>query len=66
LSSFDFLGLGQMPNIKDTSRSALEFYGCGSCGPRGFYGTMDLHLKFETEIAKFMGTAVLFFMKLEY
>ena len=20
-------------------------YGCGSCGPRGFYGTIDVHMK---------------------
>eukprot|EP01041_Mallomonas_annulata_P010070 gene10070-20987_t len=57
LSSFDLLGLGQLPELKEASRKALEFYGCGSCGPRGFYGTIDLHLKFESAIAVFMKTA---------
>eukprot|EP01038_Epipyxis_sp_PR26KG_P007403 gene7403-10092_t len=56
VGSFDFLGIGQDPAIKEVSRKALEFYGCGSCGPRGFYGTIDQHLFFEEAIAKFMGT----------
>lgn len=26
----------------------------GSCGPRGFYGTIDVHLHLEEALAKFM------------
>lgn len=26
----------------------------GSCGPRGFYGTVDVHLELEENLAKFM------------
>ena len=59
LNSFDFLGYGQLPEVKSTARETLEKYGCGSCGPRGFYGTIDLHLEFEREIAAFMGTEVI-------
>ena len=29
-------------------------YGVGSCGPRGFYGTIDVHLDLERQIADFM------------
>ncbi|XP_050530427.1 serine palmitoyltransferase 1 [Daktulosphaira vitifoliae] len=29
-------------------------YGVGSCGPRAFYGTIDIHLELEERIAKFM------------
>ena len=29
-------------------------YGVGSCGPRGFYGTVDVHLELEERLAKFM------------
>ncbi|KAK7311080.1 hypothetical protein RJT34_08973 [Clitoria ternatea] len=36
--------------------AALEKYGVGSCGPRGFYGTIDVHLDCEARIAKFLGT----------
>lgn len=55
MSSFDFFGMGSNPEVKEVARKALEKYGCGSCGPRGFYGTIDQHLEFEIEIAKFFG-----------
>lgn len=31
-------------------------YGVGSCGPRGFYGTIDVHVDLEKRAAQFMGT----------
>ena len=34
----------------------LGRYGCGSCGPRGFYGTIDLHLNLEEKLARFVGS----------
>lgn len=52
--SFDFLGLSQEESVKQAARDALNKYGCGSCGPRGFYGTIDLHLSLEKEIAEFV------------
>jgi serine palmitoyltransferase len=36
---------------------ALQHYGVGSCGPRGFYGTIDAHQRLEEALAAFMGTA---------
>jgi serine palmitoyltransferase len=56
--TFDFLGM-QNPvdnKIKQASIEALKKYGCGSCGPRGFYGTIDTHLQLEDEISKFTST----------
>ena len=58
LASNDFLGLGDVPSVKEKAKQALDKYGCGSCGPRGFYGTIDVHLEFESKLAKFMGTEV--------
>ncbi|CAM9382709.1 unnamed protein product [Chrysoparadoxa australica] len=57
MASFDFLALGQASEMKDAVLGALNKYGCGSCGPRGFYGTIDVHMKIEEEIADFMGSA---------
>jgi len=42
--------------IKYASQKALSKYGCGSCGPRGFYGTIDAHLHLETAMADFTST----------
>ena len=57
-SSFDFLGLSSNSSVTEVASATLDKYGCGSCGPRGFYGTVDQHLYFEQAVAKFMGTEV--------
>mmetsp|Transcript_107750 Transcript_107750/g.261618 ORF Transcript_107750/g.261618 Transcript_107750/m.261618 type:complete len:572 (-) Transcript_107750:37-1752(-) len=54
LASFDFLGLGGEPEIKEVSADTLEAYGCGTCGPRGFYGTSKKHTDLEEALARFM------------
>eukprot|EP00010_Vexillifera_abyssalis_P004016 CAMPEP_0201552488 /NCGR_PEP_ID=MMETSP0173_2-20130828/16749_1 /ASSEMBLY_ACC=CAM_ASM_000268 /TAXON_ID=218659 /ORGANISM="Vexillifera sp., Strain DIVA3 564/2" /LENGTH=428 /DNA_ID=CAMNT_0047962985 /DNA_START=364 /DNA_END=1650 /DNA_ORIENTATION=- len=44
------------PQVIESAVKALDKYGCGSCGPRGFYGTLDIHLEFEKKLADFLGT----------
>jgi serine palmitoyltransferase len=56
-ATFDFLGLAQAPHVKEAALKALDRYGCGSCGPRGFYGTVDVHLKLEKAFADFCKSA---------
>lgn len=58
LGSYDFLNQAENKETKKSAEKTLLKYGVGSCGPRGFYGTIDLHLQFEDEIAKHMGTQV--------
>ncbi|NP_001413393.1 serine palmitoyltransferase 1 isoform 3 [Mus musculus] len=53
-ASFNFLGL--LANPRATAFSSLKKYGVGTCGPRGFYGTFDVHLDLEERLAKFMKT----------
>jgi serine palmitoyltransferase len=48
---------GTINPVKAAAHQALDKYGCGSCGPRGFYGTVDVHLKLEEAFADFCGTA---------
>ncbi|XP_028773119.1 long chain base biosynthesis protein 1-like [Neltuma alba] len=55
-ASANYLGLIGHKKLLDSCSSALEKYGVGSCGPRGFYGTIDVHLDCEARIAKFLGT----------
>ncbi|KAJ7949872.1 long chain base biosynthesis protein 1 [Quillaja saponaria] len=52
----NYLGLIGHRKLLESCSSALEKYGVGSCGPRGFYGTIDVHLDCEARIAKFLGT----------
>lgn len=49
----DFLGLHAKRSIREAARIAMRDYGCGACGPRGFYGTTDLHLQCEHRVATF-------------
>ncbi|KAL3620956.1 serine palmitoyltransferase component [Castilleja foliolosa] len=52
----DYLGLLGHDKLQESCTKALEKYGVGSCGPRGFYGTIDVHLDCEARVAKFLGT----------
>ena len=56
LVSYNFLGLLGDQRIKDAATKALRVYGVGSCGPPGFYGTMDVHSDLEKSIAQTLGT----------
>ncbi|CAL1530141.1 unnamed protein product [Lymnaea stagnalis] len=54
MATFNFLGMVGKKELEERAVKALRVYGVGSCGPRGFYGTMDVHLELEDELAKFM------------
>lgn len=53
LASFDVFGLS-MEN-KEEIVDVIRKYGVGTCGPRGFYGTLDIHLDLEETISKELG-----------
>ncbi|XP_073259547.1 serine palmitoyltransferase 1-like [Porites lutea] len=55
-ATFNFLGFVGNEKIEDTAIKSLHRYGVGSCGPRGFYGTIDVHLELEERLVKFMRT----------
>lgn len=42
--------------LQKEALKTLRETGTGSCGPRNFYGTLDVHLTFEEEMAKFLKT----------
>lgn len=54
LASNNYLGLLEDENIRENAIKSIKKYGVGSCGPRGFYGTLDVHLELEERLAKFM------------
>lgn len=54
MSSFNFLGLVGNERIEEECSRTMKKYGCGACGPRGFYGTTEVHLQCEAAIAKLM------------
>lgn len=54
-ASNNFLGLTDHEEVKKACRECIDKYGVGSCGPRGFYGSFDVHMDLETDIADFYG-----------
>lgn len=54
MTTHNYLGLEEYPKIKESAINSIHKYGVGSCGPRGFYGTVDVHLELEERLAKFM------------
>jgi len=53
LTDFDFYNL-KNENKPELVKTIKE-YGIGTCGPPGFYGTLDLHLELEKAIAERVG-----------
>ncbi|KAG5360912.1 Serine palmitoyltransferase 1 [Yarrowia sp. B02] len=53
LASTDFLGWARDPVIKERAVQIVREYGVGSCGPPGFYGNQDIHVKCEKDLARF-------------
>ena len=46
MASQNYLGLLEDENIQEKAIESLRKYGVGSCGPRGFYGTVG-NIKFK-------------------
>ncbi|KAJ1758505.1 serine palmitoyltransferase component [Coemansia sp. RSA 2523] len=54
-ASYNFLGFLDSPELGKHAVESLRKYGVGSCGPPGFYGTLDVHMELEKQIAAFIG-----------
>lgn len=55
LASYNFYNLVTNEALKERAIQTLRTYGVGPCGPPGFYGTQDVHMKLEADIASFLG-----------
>ncbi|KAI5779320.1 pyridoxal phosphate-dependent transferase [Geopyxis carbonaria] len=55
MASFNYFNLISNDLIKERAVQILRSYGVGACGPPNFYGTQDVHLDTEREIARFLG-----------
>ena len=56
LASYNFYNFVSNEVLKERAIQTLRTYGVGPCGPPGFYGTQDVHMKIEADIAAFLGT----------
>ncbi|XP_069686959.1 serine palmitoyltransferase 1 [Periplaneta americana] len=53
MATHNYLGFVGNKEIEESAIKTLRKYGVGSCGPRGFYGTVDVHLDLEDRLACF-------------
>ncbi|KAJ2896587.1 putative serine palmitoyltransferase 1 protein [Zalerion maritima] len=56
LASYNFYNFNANEQLKERAVATLRTYGVGPCGPPQFYGTQDVHMKTEADIAKYIGT----------
>jgi serine palmitoyltransferase len=56
LASYNFFNFNSNETLKDKAINTLRIYGVGPCGPPGFYGTQDVHMKTEADVAAHLGT----------
>jgi 8-amino-7-oxononanoate synthase len=54
LGSNNYLGLTNDPRVKEAAIEAVRKYGSGCAGSRFLNGTLDLHVRLEERLAKFM------------
>lgn len=55
LASYNYYNLVSNDDLKEKAIQTLRTYGVGPCGPPGFYGTQDVHMKTEADIASHLG-----------
>jgi 8-amino-7-oxononanoate synthase len=53
LSSYNYLGIAQRPEVRSAATEALERYGLGASGSPLLSGTMDVHEELAHELSKF-------------
>jgi len=53
--SNNYLGLTAHPKVREAAINAVHKYGTGCSGSRYLTGTIDLHVKLEKKLAKFLG-----------
>jgi len=55
MATHNYLGLSGNSQIERAAADIIGKYGVGSCGPRAFYGTTDVHITLEERLANFLG-----------
>jgi serine palmitoyltransferase len=57
LASYNYYNFVANETLKEKAIQTLRTYGVGPCGPPGFYGTQDVHMKTEADVAAHLGAS---------
>ncbi|OQN97178.1 hypothetical protein B0A51_18954 [Rachicladosporium sp. CCFEE 5018] len=55
LASYNHYNFATNPELTQKAINTVRTYGVGPCSPPGFYGTQDVHMKSEADIAAHLG-----------
>lgn len=55
MATHNYLGFAGNETIEAAAVECIRKFGVGSCGPRAFYGTADVHVYLEEKLASFFG-----------
>jgi serine palmitoyltransferase len=55
LASYNFYNFTSNATLKEKAVTTLRTYGVGPCGPPNFYGTQDVHMQTEADVAAHLG-----------
>jgi serine palmitoyltransferase len=55
LASSNFYNFASNETLREKAVAALRTYGVGPCGPPNFYGTQDVHMQTEADVAAHLG-----------
>jgi serine palmitoyltransferase len=55
LASYNHYNFAADPELTNKAINTVRTYGVGPCSPPGFYGTQDVHMKSEADIAAHIG-----------
>ena len=55
MASYNHYNFANNPDLTQKAINTVRAYGVGPCSPPGFYGTMDVHMRSEADIAAHLG-----------
>ncbi len=55
LATHNYLGFAGNETVEKSAVECIRKFGVGSCGPRAFYGTADVHVYLEEKLASYFG-----------
>ena len=55
LATHNYLGFAGNETVEKSAVECIKKFGVGSCGPRAFYGTADVHVYLEEKLASYFG-----------
>ncbi|MCJ1312165.1 serine palmitoyltransferase component [Agyrium rufum] len=55
LASYNYYNFNASEDLRSKAIDTLRTYGVGPCGPPGFYGTQDVHMRVQADIAAHLG-----------